>query len=793
MSFIISRKHPASTQTGQHAPASARAFSASTSQLGLNISAAVAALILPMAVQANEPPKTEQNKTQAQTNTSKSQALPDVQVTGQVENEFKATKTASTKYTQPLVDTTQTITVIKRELIEQQGAVNLTEALRNTPGVGTFFLGENGNTNTGDAVYMRGFDTSSSIYVDGVRDLGSISRDLFNVEQIDVLKGSAGTDSGRSAPTGSINLSSKQAFLDEATFANITLGSAKQKRVTVDKNMVLNAENGSALRLNFMAQDSGVVGRDQVNNKRWAFAPTFAFGINTKTRFNLSYLHVDQNNVPDGGVPTMGLPGFSSPDTTRPFLANAPKVNPRNFYGSASDFDKVNADMLTGKIEHDFSDKTKLINTTRFGKTQQNYLLTAFMARGTNWVTPSANDTSAWTLARSIRTLKDQDNEILTNQTNVITQLMVGDVRHDFVTGIELVNEKQKSWGYSGTGTLPAANLYQPNPNDTISAYNLVRNGSFTRGETSTVSVYGFDTLKLNEQWLFNAGVRLDRYSTDYTSASLSTASNAPTLPVGTLVPNNINSSGNLVNVKVGGLYKPTKDSSIYASYSTSKQPPGGSNFALSTSANSAANPKFDPQDTKNIELGTKWDLLKQKVTFSAAIYRTEVSNEVEQNLVDLLYYQTGKKRVEGIELGITGAINRDWLVSAGYAHMKTSVESGRIVTANGENNLTYTPKQSFTAWTSYQLPMGIKLGGGARFVDALMRGTDGAVGTPATTESYWVADMMASYAFNRHVDLQVNINNITDKTYVAAINKSGYRYTPGAPRSISIGLNLKY
>ena len=380
MSYITSRKH----QSNDHFTNSSKI---SSSQRNMNISAAVAALILPMAVQANEPPKnTEVTSTQTQ-------SLPDVQVNAKVENEFKANKAASNKYSQPLIDTPQTIAVIKRELIEQQGAVNLTEALRNTPGVGTFFLGENGSTNTGDAVYMRGFDTSSSIYVDGVRDLGSISRDLFNIEQIDVLKGSAGTDSGRSAPTGSINLSSKQAYLDDATFANITLGSAKQKRATLDKNIILSMENGSALRLNLMTQDSGVAGRDQINNKRWAFAPSFAFGINTSTRFNLSYLHVKQDNVPDGGVPTMGLPGFSSSDPTRPFLSNAPKVNPNNFYGSASDFDKVTADMLTGKIEHDFSPSTKLVNTTRAGKTSQNYLLTAFMGNTANWLTPSVTRT----------------------------------------------------------------------------------------------------------------------------------------------------------------------------------------------------------------------------------------------------------------------------------------------------------------------------------------------------------------------------------------------------------------
>jgi len=764
MAHIKSRKHKHALFT-----------SLSNSRFNHTMTVAAAAFLLPIAAHAADP------------------ALPEVKVTAKTENDFKADKASSAKYTQPLVDTTQTITVIKRELIDQQGALTLTEALRNTPGVGAFFLGENGNTNTGDTIYMRGFDASSSIYVDGVRDLGSISRDLFNIEQIDVLKGPAGTDGGRGSPTGSVNLVSKQANLDDATFGNITVGSGNQKRVALDWNKVISAEQGSAFRLNVFDQDSGVVGRNEVKNKRWGVAPAIAFGLKSPTRFYLNYLHVQQDNVPDGGVPTIGLPGFSSPDPKRPFLATAPKVNPENFYGSRSDFDKVTADMLTARVEHDFNNKVKLINTARYGKTSQNYLLTAFMGSTANLLTPSATDISTWTLARSIRTLKDQKNEILTNQTNLVADLDLGGLKHSLVGGIEVTNEKQNTWGNNGLGTLPAANFYNPNPNDTITGLAPVRNAVFTRGSTNTVSAYVFDTIKFSPEWQANAGVRIDHYTTDYSAASLSTASANPTLPVGTPIPTNLNISGNLVNFKLGALYKPTKDSSVYASYSTSKQPPGGSNFALSTAASSAANPKFDPQETKNMEIGTKWDLLDQKLSFTAAIYRTEVSNDIVQNLADLMYYQTGKKRVQGLELGVTGAINRNWLVSAGYTRMDTSVESGPVVTASGINNLSYTPKQSLTAWTSYQLPMGIKLGGGARFVDALLRGTDGAVGTPAKTEAYWVVDAMASYAVTKNVDLQLNINNLTDKVYVAAINKSGYRYTPGAPRAVSLTANVKF
>ena len=730
--------------------------------------------------------------------------LQEVRVEGAKENDFKADRAASPKYSELLVNTPQTITVIKRELIEQQGAATLTEALANTPGVGAFFLGENGNTNTGDAIFMRGFDASSSIYVDGVRDMGSISRDVFNVEQIDILKGPAGTDSGRGAPTGSINLSSKQAHMQDAYSGRVTFGSAEQKRATADVNQVISAEKGIAFRFNALAQDSGKPGRDVVKNKRWAIAPTVAFGIGSPTRLTLSYLHVDQDNVPDGGVPTIGLPGYTSPGTAaapRPELNTAAMVNPKGFYGSSSDYDKVKADMATVRVDHDFSPTVKLQNTSRFGKTDQDYLLTAFMGTVANLVTRANNnagavlDPSAWLLKRTTRTIKDQRNEILTNQTNLSAEFDAAGMKHTAIAGLEFTNEKQVSYSYlaASLGTLADTPLYAPDSSIKPVGLNPTRNGAMTDGSTNTQSLYLFDTAKLGEQWMFSGGIRADHYRTTYNAITLSAAAANPTLPVGTLVPTNLALSDTLVNGKLSALYKPTPDSSVYATVATSKQPPGGSNFSLSASASSAANPKFDPQETTTQEIGGKWDLLKQKLALTGAIYRTTVKNEVEQDPIDLQYYQTGKKRVEGVEIGVTGELAKNWLVSAGYAHMKTEVLAGKTITANGQNQLTYTPKDSFTAWTSYTLPFGLKVGGGLRYSGKLLRGTDGAVGTPAYADGYWVANAMAAYTVNQNVDLQLNVNNITGEEYVAAINKSGYRYTPGVPRSASLTANIRF
>lgn len=324
---------------------------------------AMAFVALPGAVHAQQ---ASVNKSSDTTET-----LPQINVQGETQS-FKADTVSSSKFTQPLLNTTQTISVIKSELVKQQGGTTLTDALRNTPGVGTFSLGENGATNTGDAVYLRGFDTSNSIFVDNVRDLGAISRDMFNIEQVEVTKGPAGADTGRSAPTGNINLVTKQPTLKEAYSGSVGFGSGDFKRVTADLNKPLDLEGGAAVRINLVKDDSGIAGRDEVNSNKTGVAAAIAFGLKTDTRTYVNYLHMDQKNMPDAGVPTIGLRG-------NPLVGNG-RVDSSNFYGTKQDFDNVKADMFTVRVEHDFSANTKLQNTTRYGKTTEDYLSASFKA-----------------------------------------------------------------------------------------------------------------------------------------------------------------------------------------------------------------------------------------------------------------------------------------------------------------------------------------------------------------------------------------------------------------------------
>jgi catecholate siderophore receptor len=184
--------------------------------------------------------------------------------------------------------------------------------------------------------------------------------------------------------------------------------------------------------------------------------------------------------------------------------------------------------------------------------------------------------------------------------------------------------------------------------------------------------------------------------------------------------------------------------------------------------------------------------ILDDNLFVTMALFRTDVSNEIAQGS-DGLYYQTGEKQVQGVELSAVGKLSDNWSISTGYTKLDAQVKQGAKVSQDGSMDLAYTPDSAFTAWTTYTLPFGLTVGGGARYSGEMKRGTDGAVGTPALVKSYTVWDAIVSYPINDHFNLRLNVYNVFDKDYVAAINKSGFRYTPGAPRSAMLSAEIKF
>ena len=701
--------------------------------------------------------------------------LPATTVTSKAEVPYKVSKSANSKMTQPLLDTPKTVQVISQQVMREQGATTLMEALRNTPGI-TMQMGENGNTALGDTFMMRGFSTQSSTVLDGVRDLGAISRDVFNLEQVEVIKGPSGSDSGRGSASGYINLISKLPTLEDSINGSIGYGTADRKAVSADINQSLG--DGSAARLNLVRRDGGVDGRDYVENTNFGVAPSIAFGLNGDTRVYVYSQHVRQENVPDGGVPAIGVDGFYSATAA---LNAGRKVDRNNFYGATGDYEDAQADMFTVKLEHDLNDVTTLRNLSRWGRSTTERVLTG-AGNGMTAVNPV--NPSTWTVTRS-RQYSDQDNKILANLTSLNTEFDTFGLRNSFAGGLEFAREEQVIRPGAFAAGTPAANLYNPSVHDAM--WNATKTGAKNSGETTTAALYAFDTLHLNEQWSINGGLRYEDYETDYKTRTAAG------------VVSKLNASDELVSWNAGVVFKPLPNGSVYLSYGDSQTPPGN-NFTVSAVAGNINNPSAKPQETRHVELGTKWDVLDERLSLTLAAYHTENENQVTQDEVTLASIQEGKLQVDGVELGAVGRLSDNWQITAGVAHMKTKQLDQQSVTAGVVTEtvgVRWSPEWSATLWTTYTLGK-LTLGGGARYMDEQDRLiTSGVAVNPATTSlasvpSYWVADAMASYQINKNVNLRLNVNNLLDEDYFL-VNNGGSRILYGEPRSAMLTTELAF
>lgn len=695
-------------------------------------------------------------------------ALDATAITGEAQDStsYQVEKASSPKYTAPLVDTPRSVTVIPQQVLKDTGALNMQDALRTVPGI-TFGAGEGGNPQ-GDRPFIRGFDAQGDTYLDGVRDTGSQSREIFAVENIEVSKGPNSAIGGRGAAGGSINLVSKKAHLGNSFDGGFTWGSDQTQRYTLDGNYQFS--DTAAGRLNLMSHESNVAGRDKVDYDRWGIAPSLAFGLGTDTRVNLDYYHLESNDTPDSGVPyTLSSPrSKSSPD--KPYSGG----DHSNFYGLDRDFRKGRTDTATFAIEHDLSDSLTIKNTLRHGTSMQDYILTQPDDSKGN-----VNNGSLWRRANT----RVSNTETTTNQTDLFGNFYVAGFKNSFSTGVEYTREESQKSSYNvNTDTTPrttnvaassnctpsmigassnynCTSLSNPNPNDPWNGA-ISRNYAGTDTQANTYALYVFDTLELNEQWLVNMGLRYDHFDTDYKTYNAA----------GTTTSKGDDTS-EFVTGQFGVVYKPAENGSIYASYATSATPPGNTlgegqeGNPLGGTPDRSGNllsSDMEPETTKNYEIGTKWDLLNDRLSLTADIFRTEKENARVQ--VDTTSYENaGKTRVQGVELSASGKITDKWQVFAGYAFMDSEqVDGGPMGKANDGNELPNTPKNSASLWTTYQVTPKLTIGGGAFYVDDVY----GSVANTTMVDSYVRYDAMAAYKLTKNVDLQLNVQNLTNETY---------------------------
>ncbi|WP_298013796.1 TonB-dependent siderophore receptor [uncultured Castellaniella sp.] len=709
-------------------------------------------------------------------NTDPAQLSP-IKVQGENPAPFLVKESASDKFTAPVLDTAKSLQIIPKELIQSQAATTLTDVLRNSPGI-TFGAGEGGNP-LGDRPFIRGYDAQSSTFIDGMRDIGATSREVFNLEQVEVIKGADGAYAGRGGAGGSIDLISKTAKLRDFTDVSAGFGTSKYFRQTVDSNWQLG--DTTAFRLNAMNHSQDVDGRDAVDYKRWGVAPTISFGLGTPTRVTLSYFHMEADDTPDSGIPyTISRNGSNDPR----FHRTPVDVDRDNFYGLDSDYRRTRNDMGTLRVEHDFSDRLTLRNQTRYTRGTQRYIVTQPDDSKGN-----VNDGLVWRRANT----RDSRVSTWANQTELLGEFRTGQLKHRFLTGIELsVEDGRKDSldidrgksscpaGVGAAGNYTCTSLYNPNPGDPwVNSGSGGPIGEPTYTRTLTKSIYGFDTIELNERWQTTLGLRLDNYATRVDQFS----------------GNRVDRQDTLLNYQLGLVYKPAENGSIYLSYGTSSTPAGaGLNEGSGNSVTPGGRTPLNAADTapeknRTMELGTKWDVLDGLLGLTAAVFRVETTNA---RITDAngLYSMAGDKHVDGFELGFSGSITPQWQVYGGYTYLKSRIgNDGKTGAASNEGKVfPNTPESSFSLWNTYAFTPKFTAGVGAYYVDKQY----GNEANTITIPSYWRFDAMAGYQFNKTVDLQINVNNLFNKTYYDKAYASHYAsIAPG--RSAVATLNLHF
>jgi catecholate siderophore receptor len=687
----------------------------------------------------NTPPATSGN-----TNTAPKQ-LPDVIVTGEPES-YKPDFVALPKLPEPLRDTPQSITVVPREVMNDQNSTTLRDALRNVAGI-SIAAGEGGSQ--GDNLTLRGFTARGDIFLDGMRDFGSYYRDPFNLEAVDALKGPESVMFGRGSTGGVINQESKSPSLTPAISGELSLGTDLTRRATADINEpVPQLGERTAFRLNLLGHESQVADRDVGENRRFGFAPTLTLGLGTPTRLSLSYFHQSEDDIPDYGVPWV----FDHP-------ADVPR---HNFYGFKSDFLKTDADIGTVRLEHDFNEKFTLRDQARYANYSRDFRIT------------EARTNAAPVLNLTRNELAGESTEtFLQNQVDLTANFDTAFVEHTVVTGLEAGRETSSPKRLNYTG-VPATNLQTPDEDDSFSGTASVRSDVDTTAVT--VGVYAIDSLKLNEHWTVSGGFRWDYFDADYKDALFAT--------------NHFTRVDEMPSWRAALVYKPVRNGSIYFDYGTSFNP------SAETLALSAGNANLPPEKNETFELGTKWDLLHERLTLRGAVFQTDKTNARETNPLDATQVVlAGEQRVRGVEFEVAGHLTEGWQVFAGYSYLDSEVTSSRFFPASVGFPLANVPKHTFNLWTTYELPWNLQIGGGLNYVGSRTASStvplDPTTGRLKQAPDYWTLNAMIKYRLNKHVDLQANVYNLTDNYYYDQIHPA--HIIPGAGISALFSASFRF
>ncbi len=672
------------------------------------------------------------------------------------------------KYTAPLINTPRSVTVVTEEVLEDRSATTLAEALRNVPGI-TLAMGEGGQP-LADRPFIRGSESTAGILVDGLRDSSAQVRDVFNLEQVEVVRGASGPLAGRGAAGGSINLVTKTPKADSFVAGSLGAGNGDYFRGTLDMNSG-DTGNNLGVRLNVMRHDTDIVGRDGVFDERFGISPSITYGLEGPTQISALYTHYESEGIIDYGHPLDLVTGEP-----------VEGIDPDNFYGLLGrDFNDTELDSGQFEVKHAFNDSVSVRNISRLTNTNLAYI-------ATNPDDSQGNLNNG--LVRRVVKSTNSESDIFSNQTDFTAYFDTGSFAHSFSAGVEYTHEETDRGSYSvdqsaaggveiprggcdqfGAGAPSGYNctdLFNPNPNDPWQGEITLNDPTNTKAET--YGAYLFDSIDISEKFIANIGLRVDDFDTK-TSSGLS-------------------NSETIFSYQLGAIYKPSYNTSIYASYATSASPAG---VTIGDGGNnlSGTNEDLNPEKNRNYEVGVKWEPGAGNISLNAAVFRNEVVDGYVATAAGRGAPQEaiGEQRTQGLELSATGNITPEWNVFAGYSYLDSEIiDAGPINTDQVGNRLPNTPEHSVSLWTSYDVLDRFQVGGGAFYQGKRFGNT----ANTKSVDGYVRFDAMASVELTKNIDFQLNVNNLTDKRYYERVYTT-HMATVAAGRTVIGSLNFRY
>ncbi len=665
-------------------------------------------------------------------------------VTGQRPEYGAREISTATRTNTAIKDIPQALTVISESQIEDQGLRSIADVLTFVPGA-TPGTGE-GNR---DQMTLRGNNTTADFFVDGIRDDVQYFRDLYNVERVEVLRGSNAMIFGRGGGGGIVNRVTKRSGFD--TYREVIASTDSHGGVRLAGDIDHPLASNIGLRVNGV-YENGDSFRRGVDLERYAINPTVGIALSPATRVDLSYEYLHDRRTADRGIPAERIA-----DGKREPLDGFDKT----FFGDpANSFSKAGVHLGTLAVEHKFNDALTLRSRALYGdydKFYQNIYPSGLSA-------PVGPEVGEQVVLGAYNSRNDRRN--LFNQTDLIWNGRLGGIDQTLLVGFEIGRQKSRNLRLSGS--FAGGDNRVPLSDPTIEAditYANAGSDANNRTKATIAAIYIQVQIRLSPMFEIVAGIRFDSFKLKVDDLKAADA--------------DFTRSDQLLSPRLGLIFKPRPNLSLYTSYSRSYLPQSGDQFSGLTSTTDSLKPeRFD-----NYEAGAKWEPIPGLLA-TAAIYQLDRTNTQARDQNDLVVL-TGAQRSRGIELGLERSISDRWQISAGYALQKAKITETTTAAPEGRE-VPLVPRHTFSLWNRYDLSKALGVGLGIVARSKSYASISNAVRLPG----YARVDGALYYRLTKSVEAQVNVENLFGADYFPTAHNDN-NIAPGPPRTVRATLNF--